>query len=138
MAAKNIIRKIILTADAPKPVGPYSQAVLVDNTMYISGSLGLNPATSDLVPGGVEAEADQSLKNIGEVLKKAGIDYKNVVKTTVLLADINDWPKVNTVYQKYFTSNFPARAAYAVKDLPKGARVEIEAVAVIGHIVDEA
>jgi len=136
--AKNIVRKIILAAEAPKPVGPYSQAVVVDNTMYISGSLGLNPATSDLVAGGVEAEADQSLKNIGEVLKKAGIDYKNVVKTTVLLADINDWPKVNIVYQKYFSSHFPARAAYAVKDLPKGAKVEIEAVAVIGNIVDEA
>jgi len=69
--AKNIVRKIILAAEAPKPVGPYSQAVVVDNTMYISGSLGLNPATSDLVAGGVEAEADQSLKNIGEVLKKS-------------------------------------------------------------------
>jgi len=135
--AKNIIRKIILASEAPKPVGPYSQAVVVDNTMYISGSLGLNPATSDLVSGGVEAEADQSLKNIGTILQKAGIDYQNVVKTTVLLADINDWPKVNTVYQKYFSHHFPARAAYAVKDLPKGARVEIEAVAVIGNIVDE-
>lgn len=136
--AKNVIRKIILTAEAPKPVGPYSQAVVVDNTMYISGSLGMIPATGELVSGGVEAEADQSLKNIGAILTKAGIDYKNVVKTTVLLADVNDWPKVNTVYQKYFTSHFPARAAYAVKDLPKGARVEIEAVAVLGNIVDEA
>jgi len=136
--AKNIVRKIILAADAPKPVGPYSQAVVVDNTMYISGSIGLNPLTSDLVPGGVEAEADQSLKNMGAILQKAGIDFRNVVKTTVLLADINDWPKVNTIYQKYFTTNPPARAAYAVKDLPKGARIEIEAVAVIGNIVDEA
>jgi reactive intermediate/imine deaminase len=136
--AKNVIRKIVLTAEAPKPVGPYSQAVVVDNTMYISGSIGLSPTTSELVTGGVEAEADQSLKNLGEILKTAGINYRNVVKTTVLLADINDWPKVNTVYQKYFTSHFPARAAYAVKDLPKGARVEIEAVAVLGNIVDEA
>jgi len=105
--------------------------------MYISGSLGLNPLTSELVPGGVEAETDQSLKNIESILKKAGIDYNNVVKTTVLLADINDWPKVNTLYQKYFSSHCPARAAYAVKELPKGARIEIEAVAVIGNIVDE-
>jgi len=106
--------------------------------MYISGSLGLSPSNNELVTGGVEAEAEQSLKNIGAILQKAGISYNNVVKTTVLLADIGDWPKVNTVYQKYFTCHFPARAAYAVKDLPKGARVEIEAVAVIGHVVDEA
>jgi len=135
--ARNLIRRIILTADAPQPLGPYSQAVVVDNTMYVSGSIGLNPTSGELVPGGVEAEADQALKNIGAVLKKAGIDYENVVKTSVLLADIADWPKVNTVYAKYFTSHFPARAAYAVKDLPKGARVEIEAVAVMGHISDE-
>jgi len=136
--AKNLIRRIILTADAPPPIGPYSQAVVIDNTMYISGAVGISPANGELVSGGVEAEADQSLKNIGAILKKAGVDFNNVVKTTVLLADIGDWPKVNTVYQKYFTSHFPARAAYAVKDLPKGARVEIEAVAVIGHVVDEA
>jgi len=136
--AKNLMRRIIFTADAPQPVGPYSQAVVVDNTMYISGSLGLSPANSELVTGGVEAETEQSLKNIGAILKKAGIGYNNVVKTTVLLADIGDWPKVNGIYQKYFSSHFPARAAYAVKELPKGARVEIEAVAVIGHVVDEA
>jgi len=136
--AKNLVRRIILAADAPQPIGPYSQAVVIDNTIYISGSLGLNPTNNELVTGGVEAEAEQSLKNIGAVLKKAGVDYNNVVKTTVLLADIGDWPKVNKVYQTYFKSHFPARAAYAVKDLPKGARVEIEAVAVLGTVVDEA
>lgn len=135
--ARNIIRKIIQVADAPKALGPYSQAVVVDQTMYLSGCIGLDPTTANLVPGGIEPEAEQALKNIGAILRGAGLDYNNVVKVTVLLSDIADWPKVNTVYQKYFASRFPARAAYAVKDLPKGAKVEIEAVAVVGNIVDE-
>jgi 2-iminobutanoate/2-iminopropanoate deaminase len=135
--ARNIVRRIIQVADAPKPVGPYSQAVLVDNTMYVSGCLGMEPATGNLVTGGIEPEANQALKNMGAILRGAGIDYRNVVKVTVLLSDINDWPTVNSVYQQYFTSHFPARAAYAVKDLPKGAKVEIEAVAVVGHIEDK-
>jgi len=135
--ARNIVRRIICAADAPKPVGPYSHAVVADNTMYISGSLGLDPVSGDLVTGGIEPEADQALKNIGAILRAAGADYNNVVKVTVLLSDIADWPTVNTVYQKYFKSHYPARAAYAVKELPKGGKVEIEAVAVLGNIVDQ-
>lgn len=139
MASKltSVVRKIVVSADAPKPVGPYSQAVVAGTTMYISGCLGIDPKTNNLVSGGVEPEAHQALKNMGAILKAAGVDFGNVVKTTVLLADINDWPALNKIYETYFTSHYPARAAYAVKDLPKGAKVEIEAVAVVGKITDE-
>ncbi|XP_062916102.1 2-iminobutanoate/2-iminopropanoate deaminase isoform X1 [Mobula hypostoma] len=131
-----LVRRIISTAKAPGAIGPYSQAVVVDRTMYISGQLGLDPATGQLVPGGTSQEAKQALINMGEILKAANCDYDNVVKTTVLLADINDFNCVNEVYKQYFRSNFPARAAYQVAALPRGGRVEIEAVAVLGPVVN--
>ncbi|XP_017309422.1 2-iminobutanoate/2-iminopropanoate deaminase isoform X2 [Ictalurus punctatus] len=113
-----------------------SQAVVVDRTMYISGQLGMDTATGQLVAGGVQAQAKQALINMGEILKAAGCGYENVVKTTVLLADINDFNNVNDVYKQFFSSNFPARAAYQVAALPRGGLVEIEAVAVLGPITD--
>ncbi|XP_041370515.1 2-iminobutanoate/2-iminopropanoate deaminase-like isoform X2 [Gigantopelta aegis] len=113
------------------------QAVIVDKTMYISGQIGFEPSTMEMVPGGVKAEADKVLKNMGAILSAAGISYKNVVKTTVLLQDINDFAAVNEIYATYFTSHLPARAAYQVAALPKGALVEIEAIAVLGDIQDE-
>ncbi|XP_067267755.1 2-iminobutanoate/2-iminopropanoate deaminase isoform X1 [Chanodichthys erythropterus] len=131
-----VIRKIIHTAAAPAAIGPYSQAVLVDRTMYISGQLGMDVASGQLVVGGVQAQAKQALINMGEILKAAGCGYENVVKTTVLLADINDFNNVNDVYKQFFRSNFPARAAYQVAALPRGGLVEIEAVAVLGPITD--
>ncbi|KAK9957455.1 hypothetical protein ABG768_011699 [Culter alburnus] len=131
-----VIRKIIHTAAAPAAIGPYSQAVLVDRTMYISGQLGMDVASGQLVAGGVQAQAKQALINMGEILKAAGCGYENVVKTTVLLADINDFNNVNDVYKQFFRSNFPARAAYQVAALPRGGLVEIEAVAVLGPITD--
>ena len=103
-----LVRKIISTAKAPAAIGPYSQAVLVDRTMYISGQLGMDPASGQLVPGGVAEEAKQALTNISEILKAAGYDFTNVVKATVLLADINDFSTVNDVYKLYFQSSFPA------------------------------
>jgi len=130
---------------------------LVDKTLYISGQLGLDTATGALVPGGVEAEAKRALDNMGHILQAAGISYNNgkifqllsfylflillnlcgiVIKTTVLLADMNDFAKVNDIYRQYFSENYPARAAYQVAALPKGGRVEIEAVAVVGAIED--
>ncbi|ELT94620.1 hypothetical protein CAPTEDRAFT_178589 [Capitella teleta] len=136
----SIVRRIVETSMAPKALGPYrqdTQAVIVDKTMYISGQLGLIPETLELVPGGVEAETEQTLKNMKALLQSVGADMGNVVKTTVLLDDINDWPKVNVVYAKYFTSHHPARAAFQVAALPKGGKVEMEAVAVIGDIKDE-
>jgi len=131
-----IARKIINTTAAPAAIGPYSQAVLVDRTMYISGQLGLDTASGQLVAGGVQAQAKQALINMGEILKAAGCDYNNVVKTTVLLADMNDFNSVNETYKTFFSSNFPARAAYQVAALPRGGLVEIEAVAVLGPFSD--
>jgi len=131
-----IARKIINTTSAPAAIGPYSQAVVVDRTMYISGQLGLDTASGQLVAGGVQAQAKQALINMGEILKAAGCDYNNVVKTTVLLADMNDFNSVNETYKTFFTSNFPARAAYQVAALPRGGLVEIEAVAALGPFSD--
>ncbi|XP_020824715.1 2-iminobutanoate/2-iminopropanoate deaminase [Phascolarctos cinereus] len=128
----SLIKKVISTAKAPGAIGPYSQAVLVDKTMYISGQIGMDPSSGQLVSGGVVEEAKQALINMGEILKAGGCDYTNVVKATVLLADINDFNAVNEIYKQYFKSSFPARAAYQVAALPKGARVEIEAIAVTG------
>uniref|UniRef100_A0A2K5KHS0 2-iminobutanoate/2-iminopropanoate deaminase n=1 Tax=Cercocebus atys TaxID=9531 RepID=A0A2K5KHS0_CERAT len=123
----SLIKRVISTTKAPGAIGPYSQAVLVDRTIYISGQIGMDPSSGQLVSGGVAEEAKQALKNMGEILKAAGCDFTNVVKTTVLLADIND-------FNTYFKSNFPARAAYQVAALPKGSRTEIEAVAVQGPL----
>ncbi|XP_035287070.1 2-iminobutanoate/2-iminopropanoate deaminase isoform X2 [Anguilla rostrata] len=131
-----IVRKVINTSSAPAAIGPYSQAVVADRTMYISGQLGMDTASGQLVSGGVQAQAKQALVNMGEILKAAGCGYENVVKTTVLLADMNDFTNVNDVYKQFFTSNFPARAAYQVAALPRGGLVEIEAVAVLGPISD--
>ncbi|KAK6491492.1 2-iminobutanoate/2-iminopropanoate deaminase isoform X1 [Huso huso] len=131
-----IVRRIISTAKAPSAIGPYSQAVVVDRTMYVSGQIGMDPTSGQLVSGGVLEEAKQALTNMGEILKSAGCDYNNVVKTTVLLADMNDFNGVNDVYKQFFKINFPARAAYQVAALPRGARVEIEAIAAVGSITD--
>jgi len=137
MATKSqIVRKIISSPSAPKVTLPYSPAVLVDHTLYVSGQLGMNPETGELVSGGVQEECRQALKNMGAILTAAGISYKNVVKVTVLLADINDFAAMNNIYKEFFTENFPARAAYQVAHLPKSGRIEIEAVAVVGEIVE--
>ena len=124
----------IATPHAPAAVGPYSQAVSTGTAsgslVYISGQVPLDPATGALVEGDIQAQAEQSLKNIGAILEQAGLDYSNVVKTTVLLADIADFKAVNEVYARYFTGEvLPARAAFAVAALPLGAGVEIEAIA---------
>ncbi|XP_028985474.1 2-iminobutanoate/2-iminopropanoate deaminase-like isoform X2 [Betta splendens] len=129
-----LIRRIISTANAPAAIGPYSQAVVVDRTVYVSGQLGMDPSSGQLVQGGVQAQTRQALVNMGEILKAAGCSYENVVKTTVLLADMNDFTNVNDVYKKFFRTNYPARAAYQVAALPRGGLVEIEAVAVLGPL----
>ena len=124
------MKEIITTTKAPAAIGPYSQAVKAGNTLYISGQLPIDPATGAFAASDITGQTEQSLKNIGAILNEAGFEYADVVKTTVLLHDIADFGPMNEVYAKFFVDNCPARAAFAVKDLPKGALVEIEAVAV--------
>lgn len=130
-----IDREALHTDDAPSAVGPYSQAVRVDRTIYISGQIGFDPKTMKCVEGGVEEEAHQVLKNMGAILKNSGCDFSNVVKTTVLVKSMDDFAKVNAVYATYFSEPYPARACFEVARLPKDVLVEIEAIAVIGPFV---
>ncbi|XP_071964278.1 2-iminobutanoate/2-iminopropanoate deaminase-like isoform X2 [Antedon mediterranea] len=102
--------------------------------MYVSGQLGMNPETLNLVPGGIGPETEQALKNMGAVLRAGNIDYSHVIKCTVMLADINDFNEMNTIYSNYFSDNRPARVAFQAGALPKGARVEIDAIAMVDQI----
>jgi 2-iminobutanoate/2-iminopropanoate deaminase len=122
-------RKVIQTDRAPKAIGPYSQAVRTDAMVYTAGQIGLDPATMDLVSGGVEEQTRQALINLSHVLAAAGSSLAQVVKTTVFLKDMDDFPKMNAIYAEYFAENPPARSTIAVAALPKGALVEIEAAA---------
>ncbi|CAJ0558196.1 unnamed protein product, partial [Mesorhabditis spiculigera] len=124
------VRQVIHSDKAPAAIGPYSQAIRAGNTLYLSGSLGIKPESGELEKG-IKDQTHQSLRNIGEVLKAAGAGYENVVKMTVLLADINDFATVNEIYKEYFKGDYPARSAYQVAVLPKQALVEIEAIAVV-------
>ena len=122
--------KAIATQNAPAAIGPYSQAIEANGTVYVSGQLGIDPATGSFAEGGAVAQARQSLTNISNILKEAGLSMKNVVKVTVLLADINDFAAVNEIYKDFFEAPFPARSAFAVAALPKGGKIEIKAIAV--------
>lgn len=122
--------KAIATQNAPAAIGPYSQAIQAGNTVYVSGQLGIDPSTGNFAEGGTEAQTRQSLTNISNILKEAGLSMKNVAKVTVLLADINDFAAVNEIYKDFFEAPFPARSAFAVAALPKGGKIEIEAIAV--------
>lgn len=123
------MNKTITAPNAPAAVGPYCHAKLAGNTLYTSGQLGLDPATGALAQG-VEAQARQALENLGAVLRAAGMDYADVTKTTVFLADMGDFAAINAIYAEFFTGEAPARSCVAVKELPKGGLFEIEAVAV--------
>ncbi len=122
------MKKTIASAKAPAAVGPYSQAVELNGTLFVSGQLPTDPATGQM-PEGVEAQTRRSLDNLGYVLEEAGLGFGDVVKTTVLLADIADFGAMNAVYAEYFKGDKPARVCYQVAALPKGAKVEIDAVA---------
>lgn len=124
-------KKIIHTDKAPKAIGPYSQAIRADAMVFTAGQIGLDPASMELVPGGVEEQTRQALNNLRSVLEAAGSSLAHVVKTTVFLQDMNDFPKMNAIYAEYFAENPPARSTVAVAALPKGALVEIEAAALI-------
>ena len=120
--------KIVHTDSAPAAIGPYSQAVIAGSLVFTSGQIPIDPATNTVEARGIEAQTEQVMKNLGEVLKAAGSDYAKAVKTTCFLADIGDFAAFNAVYAQYFTSK-PARSCVAVKDLPKGVLVEVEVVA---------
>jgi 2-iminobutanoate/2-iminopropanoate deaminase len=124
-------KKIIASADGPRAIGPYSQAVQAGRFVFTSGQLGLDPAGGELVAGGVEAETRQALRNLQVLLAAAGCAPADAVKTTVFLRDMADFPKMNAVYAEFFPANPPARSTIQVAALPKGAAVEIECVALL-------
>jgi 2-iminobutanoate/2-iminopropanoate deaminase len=121
--------KAISTNNAPAAIGPYSQAIEVNGFVYASGQLPIDPATGVFPEGGIKEQTAQSIKNAQMILEAAGTDLKHVVKTTVYLANMSDFAAMNEVYSQFFSEPFPARSAVAVKDLPKGAMVEVEVVA---------
>jgi 2-iminobutanoate/2-iminopropanoate deaminase len=122
-------RRAVSTNAAPGAVGPYSQAITTDDLVFCSGQVGLDPATGEMVAGGVEAEAERVIRNLEAVLDAAGCTLADVVKTTCFLADINDFAKFNAVYARFWPDPPPARSTFGVAALPRGARVEIEAIA---------
>jgi 2-iminobutanoate/2-iminopropanoate deaminase len=122
-------RQAVSTGGAPAAIGPYSQGIAVDGFVFCSGQIGLDPSTGELVAGGVEAEAERALRNLVAVLDAAGVSVADIVKTTVFLADIGDFAAVNAVYARHMPDPPPARSTFAVGALPKGARVEVEAIA---------
>ena len=124
--------KKISTDKAPAAIGPYSQAVEAGGFLYASGQIPIDPSTGEIVTGGIEIQAEQAIKNAGEILKAAGTDYEHVVKTTCFLAEMGDFSAFNAVYEKYFTGK-PARSCVAVKALPKGVLCEVEVTAFLGE-----
>lgn len=121
-------KEVIFTKNAPAAVGPYIQAAKAEGIIFCSGQLGLVPETGEFAAG-VEAQARQSMENMGAILKAAGSDYGKVLKTTIFLADMNDFAAVNGIYESYFDGNFPARSCVEVSRLPKGGLVEVECIA---------
>jgi 2-iminobutanoate/2-iminopropanoate deaminase len=122
-------KQIIKTDQAPAAIGPYEQAIRLGNMLYSSGQIALDPKTGDFLSGEIEAETEQTLNNVQAILKAAGMDMANVVKTNVYLADMNHFARMNAVYKKYFGESKPARACVQVAALPKGAKVEIDVIA---------
>ncbi|MBK9292321.1 MAG: RidA family protein [Bacteroidetes bacterium] len=124
------MKKIIHTEQAPKAIGPYSQAVEINGMLFISGQIPIDPHTGQVVEGDITAQTEQVMKNIGAILEAAGYTFADVVKSTCLLADMSDFAAMNQVYARYYSENPPARAAFAVKTLPLNVRIEIETIAV--------
>ena len=124
------MKKLIHTDEAPKAIGPYSQAIEINGMLFISGQIPIDPATGKLVKGDIREQTERVMMSIGEILNEAGYDYSDVVKSTCLLNDINDFAAMNEVYSRFYIEVRPARAAFAAKALPMGALVEIETIAV--------
>ena len=123
------MKRIIKTSDAPAAIGPYSQAVEVNGTLYISGQIAIDPKTGKLIDGDIQAQTRQIFRNIEAILKAAGYSFGEVVKSTVFLSDISNFKAMNEIYGQIYIENHPARSAFAVKDLPLGALIEIETIA---------
>lgn len=123
------MKKVIFTEDAPKAIGPYSQAIEKNGFLYISGQVPIDPATGMVVEGGIKEQTHRVMKNIGAILTAAGYEYSDVIKCTCLLSDMVNFGAMNEIYGQYFTENYPARAAYGVVKLPLGALIEIEVIA---------
>lgn len=123
------MKTVISTTNAPAAIGPYSQAIRVGNIIFTSGQIPIDPATGSFVEGGIKEQTRQSLLNVKAILNEAGTTLDHVIKTTVFMADMNDFADMNSVYAEFFNSPYPARSAVAVKTLPKGALVEIEVIA---------
>ncbi|MBV9302881.1 MAG: RidA family protein [Acidobacteriaceae bacterium] len=124
------MKEIVSTQDAPKPVGPYSQAVRLNGMVFLSGQIPLDPRTGELVTGSIQAQTERVLENLRGVLKGAGLTFEDVVKTTVFLKNIDDFSQMNEAYGRYFTINPPARSTVEVARLPRDVKVEIEAIAI--------
>jgi 2-iminobutanoate/2-iminopropanoate deaminase len=124
------MKQIITSKNAPNPIGPYSQAVLKGNMLFVSGQIAINPVTGNLVTDDIKTEAKQVMENLKSILTEAGLDFSHVCKSTIFLTDLNDFVSVNEVYGSYFTSDFPARETVQVSKLPKNVNVEISVIAV--------
>lgn len=125
------MKKIILSTDAPSPIGPYSQAILVGNTLYVSGQIAIDQQSGNIVSQNIEEETDQVMKNLGFILREAGSDYSQVIKCSIFVKDMNNFVKINDSYGKYFPHNPPARETVEVSRLPKDVNVEISCIAYI-------
>jgi len=132
LLVKNL-KKVVFTEKAPKPIGPYSQAVCVNGWLFISGQIPIDPATGEFVKGDFKAQVERVLENIKAIVEAAGGTLDNIVKVTVFLKDMTKFAEFNEVYSRYFPSNPPARSAIGVAALPRGAEVEVEAIAYIGQ-----
>lgn len=125
-------KKVIFSADAPEPIGPYSQAIQVDQTIYVSGQIAMDPRSGALITSGIEDETHQVFKNIKAILNAAGIDFSHVVKVSIFLSDMGNFGRVNEIYGTYFKDTFPARETVEVSKLPKNVNIEISCIAFTG------
>jgi 2-iminobutanoate/2-iminopropanoate deaminase len=123
------MKTVIFTDNAPKAIGPYSQAIEMNGILFVSGQIPIDPATAKIIEGGIKEQTEQVMKNIGAILAEAGYTFADVVKSTCLLSDIDNFAAMNEIYGKYYPENSPARAAYSVVKLPLGALIEIETIA---------
>jgi 2-iminobutanoate/2-iminopropanoate deaminase len=124
-------KKVINTSKAPAPIGPYNQAIIANDMLFISGQIAINPETTELISGDISAETHQVMRNLSAILEEAGVNFNHIIKTTIFLSDMNLFSQVNEIYGSYFSADYPARETVAVKGLPKNVNVEISMTAVM-------